>query len=98
MASAGPAQVVRKNVTVLVFDSGLVFRGSNGRGSVPEAKRRQAADVLARFKRNPREGDGQVLRDILVVKQIIAMGVEVIEAEAKFVDQIIAKTMDLAGC
>jgi hypothetical protein len=37
------------------------------------------------------------LRDVDVVIQIVAMGVEVIEAEAKFVDQVVAKCVELAG-
>src|ERR1700678_747228 len=81
---------------MLVFNSGLIFRGSYRRRTITKAKRRQAADVLARCERNPGEGNRELLRNILVVKQIVAVGAEVVETETKFVDQVIAKTMDLA--
>ncbi len=67
MASASPAQIVGKNVAVLVFDGGQVFRGANGRGAIAEADRRQAADVLACRERNSRERESrrEFLRETL---------------------------------
>ncbi len=98
VASVGPAHIVGKNVAVLPFDGGQIFRSANGRSSVTEADRRQAADFFARLVRNSGKRNSQLLRDVLVVVQAIAMRVEVIEAEAKFIDQIVVKSMDFAGC
>src|SRR5208282_3795154 len=75
MPPPGPAQIVGKDVAVLALDGGLVFRCANGGGAVPEAERRQAADVLARFERNSWKRNRELLRDIDVGIQIVAMGV-----------------------
>ena len=40
---------------------------------------------------------GELLRYVTVVIKIIAMRVQVIEAKAKFVDQVWPKPVDLAG-
>jgi len=97
MTSANPTQIVRKNVAVLVFESGQVFRGANFSCAISKANSRQAADVLAGFERNAGKGNGKLRRNVLVGIQIVAMRAQVIEAEAKFVDQIIAKRMDFTG-
>ena len=45
----------------------------------------------------PGKGIGELLRDVDVGVQIEAVRIEVIEAKAKFVDQVVAKSVDLAG-
>ncbi len=97
VASVNPAQIVGKNVAVLVLDSRQVFRRANGCGAIPKTKIRQAADVLARLERNSGERNGELCRNVLVGIQVVAMRTQVIETEAEFVDQIIAKCMDLTG-
>src|SRR3981081_2873582 len=93
MAAVGPVQIVGNNVAVLFFDGGLVPRAANSRGAVTEADRRQTADV--RSERN--SGKAKLLRNIYVVVQIEVVGTQVIEAEAKFIDEVVAKSMNLAG-
>src|ERR1700733_16069167 len=92
MAAAGPAYVVGKNVAVLFLDGGQISRTANGCSAVSKGDRRQAANTWT--KRHA--GKAELLRFVDVVIQIVAMGVQVIEAETEFIDQVVAKGVDFA--
>ena len=87
VASLNPAQIVGKNITVLMFICGQVFRAANSRSTIAEADRRQAAEI----RPIGYPGKIKLLRDIDVVVQVVAMGLKMIESEAKFVEQIVAE-------
>ena len=67
--------------------------------AVPSPKLREGKPPMfwPAWNGTPGKGIGELRRDVGVGKQIVAMGVEVIEAETKFVHQVVAKSVDLAG-
>ena len=71
VASVGPAQIVGKDVAVLLFDGGLVSGSANAGGAIPEADGRQAAEV----RTEGNSGKIELLGDVDVVIQVEAVGI-----------------------
>jgi len=93
VASVDPAQIVGNDVAALLFDGGLVPGAANRRRAITKADRGEAAELGT--ERN--SGKAQLLRDVNVVIQLVTVGMQTIETEAEFVDEVVIKTVNLAG-